>query len=141
MTLRTVVSIGALFVLTTALAQDDADKPREIDITGGPPPSEEACFFVRDARNFSALDDEYVYIEGRRNEHFLLTMWPGCIGLEGALNIALSNELNRVCSIDSATVTYRGLGQLQSCRVRRIEAVEDRAAAEALAEFRKREEE
>jgi hypothetical protein len=139
MTLRTIVGpLAALLVLTTALAQDDADPPPQVDITGGPPPSEEACFFVRNIRSFSSFDDRHIYLEGRRSEHFLLTMYPGCIGLSGAIDIALSNELNRVCSIDSATVTYRALGQLQTCNVRQVEAVEDRDAAKALAEFRKR---
>jgi Family of unknown function (DUF6491) len=145
MTMRAAVFAGALLTLTTGLAQDGANDPREIDIEGGaPPPKEdkEACFNVREARSFSALDDRFVYLEGPRDEHFVLTMFPGCIGLEDSIQIAISNELSRVCSIDTAEVTYRGLGgNLEACSIRRVEAVEDRAAAEALVESRKRAEE
>jgi hypothetical protein len=121
-------------------AREDAREPREVDIdAGGEPPAEEACFNVREVRNFTALDDRYVYIEGARDEHYLLTMAGGCIGLEDSFQIAISNELSRVCSIDFGKITYRGLsGRPETCSIREVEAVEDRAAAEQLIEARVR---
>jgi Family of unknown function (DUF6491) len=121
-------------------ASDSAREPREVDIdAGGEPPAEEACFNVREVRNFTALDDRFVYIEGARDEHYLLTMAGVCIGLEDSFQIAISNELSRVCSIDFGKITYRGLGgRAETCSIREVEAVEDRAAAEQLVESRKR---
>jgi hypothetical protein len=134
MSKRTAVLTGA-FLVTTALsaaAQDERDAPREVDIDGAEPPAEESCFYVREVRNFDALDDRYIYVEGTGGDHFLLTMFGVCPGLEGAFGIAISNQLDRVCSIDNAKVTYRGLGRLETCNIRKVEAVEDKAAAEAL---------
>jgi Family of unknown function (DUF6491) len=137
--MRTALFAGVLLTGTAALAQDDANDTRTIDIDGGEPLSEEACFNIREARSFSALDDRYVYLEGPRDEHFVLTMFPGCFGLEDSIEIAISNQLSRVCSIDTPKITYRGLGgDLESCSVRRVDAVEDRSAAEELVESRKR---
>jgi hypothetical protein len=127
-----------LSVLTVGLAQDEAEPPKEVEIGDGPPPSEEACFNVRQARSFDALADEFVYVDGGGDDHFLLTMFRGCIGLRDSLRIAISNDFSRVCSNSFATITYRGLGELETCRIRRVEAVEDKAAAEALVESRTR---
>ena len=130
------------------LAQDDAKEIdesvtdereiKEVEIGGGPPPSEEACFNVRTVRDFDGLDDQYIYVEARGDDHFLLTMDLGCIGLRNALGIAISNDVSRVCSNSFATITYRQFGRLETCRVREVEAVEDKAAAQTLAEFRQR---
>ena len=140
--MRTAVFAGALLTLTTGLAQDGANDTRAIDIEGGATPSEEACFNVREARSFSALADRFVYLEGPRDEHFVLTMFRGCLGLEDSNQIAISNDLSRVCSLDTAKITYRGVGgNLETCSIRRVEAVEDREAAKALVESRKRAEE
>jgi hypothetical protein len=150
------ISLSAVLLIATvplaAFAQDDRDEddaaetrdaahePREVDIdAGGEPPSEEACFNVREVRNFDALDDRYVYLEGARDDHYLLTMVGGCIGLEDSFQIAVSNELSRVCSIDFGKITYRGIsGQPETCSIREVEAVEDKAAAEQLVEARTR---
>lgn len=137
--MRTTLFASALLTATAGLAQDRRDAAREVEIAGDAPPAEETCFNVREVRNFSGLDDRYVYLETLRDEHFVLTMFPGCFGLEDAIQIAISNQLSRVCSVDTAKITYRGLGgDLESCPIRRVEAVEDRAAAEALVESRKR---
>ena len=137
--MRTALFTGALLTVTAGLAQDNANDAREVEVAGGEPPSEEACFNVREVRNFSALDDRYVYLETLGNEHYVLTMFPGCFGLEDSIQIAISNQMSRVCSIDTAKITYRGVGgDLESCPIRRVEAVEDRSAAEALVESRKR---
>ena len=95
MTPRIAMLIVAVLGLTLAFAQDGADEAREVDIAGGEPPAEKACFNVRQARNFSALDDRHVYLEAPRNKHFLLTMVPGCFGLEGSLQISDLEQLEQ----------------------------------------------
>ncbi|HEX6998595.1 MAG TPA: DUF6491 family protein [Gammaproteobacteria bacterium] len=135
---RTVLLGCPLLALTAVLAQDDADEVKEVEIGDGPPPSEESCFNVRDARSFDALDDEHVYVQARRDGHYLLTVFPGCIGLRDSFRIAISNDFSRVCSNSFASVTYRGVSGLETCRIRRVESVEDKEAAEALAASRRR---
>ena len=126
----------------SAFAQDDADNEEdelvitEIDAQEGLPPSEEGCFNTRNARNFDALSDRYIYLEERRDNHFLLTMDGSCFSLRGANGIAISNQMSRVCSRDLARVSYRALGRVESCRIRRVESVDSREAAEQLAESR-----
>ena len=128
----------AVLIIGTAFAQDEADAPKPVDVDAkGEPPSQEACFNVREVEDFSALDDLHVYLEGRRSDqHYLLTMFQGCVGLRGAIGIAISNEISRVCSNDNARVTYRGFGRVETCPIEKVEAVEDRESAEALATVR-----
>ena len=140
MTNNTTAMIGAfVFVLggSLAVAQDDEpEQVKEVDISDSPPVAQEACFNVRDVRNFDAISDRYVYVEGRRDAHYLLTMWTGCFGLRGALGIAISNDFNRVCSNSSATIAYREFGGLETCRIREVESVDDKDAAEEIVELR-----
>ena len=119
-------------------AEDAANTTAEktIDASFAPPAAEEACFLVRDIDDFDALSDELVFVEGRGNDNYLLTMWPGCFGLKGALGIAVSSPMSRVCSTSGAEIRYRGLGRLEICRIRLVEAIESKEAAEALLEQR-----
>ena len=105
---------------------------KEIDAATAPPPAEEACFIVRDIDDFDALSDEFIFVEGRSEENYLLTMWAGCFGLRGALGIAVSSPMSRVCSTSDAEIRYRGIGRLETCRIRKVEAVESKEAAETL---------
>ncbi len=130
----------ALLALATSLviAQEDEEEVKEVEIDEAAPVAEEACFDVRSIRNFDGLDDEYVYVQGRGSEHFLLTMDRSCFGLRNAIGIAISNEISRVCSNSFARITYRELGRLETCRIREVASVEDKAAAEAIVESRTR---
>ena len=109
---------------------------KTVDASLIPPAAEEACFLVRDIDDFDALSDELVFIEGRSDENYLLTMWPGCFGLKGALGIAVSSPMSRVCSTSGAEIRYRGLGRLEICRIRMVEAIANKEAAHALLEQR-----
>jgi hypothetical protein len=109
---------------------------KEVDAADAPREAEEACFYVRDIDDFDALSDEFVFVEGRGDENYLLTMWAGCFNLEGAVGIAISSPMSRVCSTSGAEVRYRGLGRLETCRIRGVEAVESKEIAEALVEQR-----
>ena len=102
----------------------------------GEPPAAKACFNVRDVLSFDALHDKFVYVRCRHGRHFLLTMENICLGLRNSLAIAVSNDFNRVCSQDRATITYQGLGRTARCLILRVEAVDDRAAAQKLVERR-----
>jgi hypothetical protein len=123
---------------TRAEASGESREVKQVDIEGAAPPAEETCFNVRDIRSFDALDDRHIYARGRADNHYLFTMLGVCPGLEGAFRIAISDTFSRVCSLSSATVTYRGFTRLETCRIGTVEAVEDKAAAEALVESRER---
>ncbi len=127
-------------VSSVAFAQDDEEGVVEEEISTEMPPPEPACFNVRDINNFDAFEDNFVYVEGRRNQHFLLTMQRSCFGLRQARGIAISNQINRVCSNSFAEITYRDFNTVMRCRIREVEAVVDKEAARALAERRKNQE-
>jgi len=150
-TTRSFLMFAAMaFVAPPVWAQDGEEAEQEVEIAervvedvaispDSLPSAEPACFNVRTIRNFSALHDEYIYVQGRRDQHFLLTMDRACFGLRNAEGIGISNAVSRVCSNSLAEVTYRGIGNaLDTCWIRAVEAVEDRTAAAALVEIRTR---
>lgn len=130
----------AFFGLTWGMAQDEVEESeiqdsreavREEAIGGAPPAPEAACFNVRRVDSFDAISDEHVYVAARGGEHYLLTMERSCTGLRNAEQIAIANQIARVCSNSLAEITYRGIGgRLETCWIRQVEGVEDRAAAE-----------
>ncbi len=122
-----------------ARADAAANEAEEVEIDPNAPPSAEpGCFSVRRIRNFSPLSDVALYVDGGGGNHFLLTMDRSCFGLRNAQGIAIDNHTDRVCSNSQARVTYRGVGRsLESCRIRTVEAVEDREAARTIAELRR----
>ena len=93
---------------------------------------EKTCFRVRNTRGFSALDDRFVYVRCIRDAHYLLTMENRCYGLEYSIKIAISNEFDRVCSDDGATITYRDFSRADRCRILTVEAVAGLEQAEAI---------
>ncbi len=129
----------------SAWAQDEsgtdaaASEVEEVVIdVNAPPSTEPGCFSVRRVRNFSPLSNGALYVDGGGSNHFLLTMDRNCFGLRSAEYIAIDNHMDRVCSNSQARITYRGVGRsLESCRIRTVEAVEDRAAARTIAEARR----
>lgn len=133
----------------SAWAQDESESEAAVDAAiseaeeikidpNARPSAEPGCFSVRRVRDFSPLSDKALYVDGGGSNHFLLTMNPGCLGLRSADGIVIDNHTDRVCSNSQARVTYRGIGRsLESCRIRTVEAVEDRAAARTIAEARR----
>ncbi len=116
-----------------------ASEAEDVEIDANAPPSAEpGCFSARRVRNFSPFSDVNLYVDGGGGSHFLLTMDRNCFGLRNAQGIAIDNHMDRVCSNSQASVTSRGVGgRLESCGIRTVEAVEDRAAARAIAEARR----
>jgi|TARA_B110000116_G_C16772015_1_gene553832 hypothetical protein len=115
-----------------------SDKVKEIEIDANAPPLTEAgCFSIRGIHNFSSLHDQYLYVEGRGNSHYILTMDRRCLGLRNAREIAIENHRDRVCSNSQARVSYRGVGgRMDTCGIRIIEKLEDKNAARTLMEIR-----
>lgn len=137
----TKVALGTLLVLGPVLVSPQDDAPDEIltiDVDDIPPSAEEACFRANTARGFSALTDEYVYVEVSSNAHYLLTMFSACPGLKNSFEIAISSRTNRICSNRPGSIAYRGLGRTESCAIRRVERVDSRAAAVTIVEMRTR---
>jgi hypothetical protein len=67
----------------------------------------------------------------------LLTVFPGCIGLESAIGITIESRLSRVCSNSSADIGYRGVsGRHETCPIQKVEAVPSEADARRIAELR-----
>jgi hypothetical protein len=129
------------FLLATSMsvggaAQENGGRPKEVDADTIPPTAEEACFMVREIRDFDPLSDEFILVEARKDENYLLTMFGVCIGLRNAHRIAISSYLSRVCSTSAGDITYRGLTGTETCRIRKVEAVEDKASAKRLVELR-----
>jgi len=119
-------------------ASADGAGAAQIDIGDLPPPAEETCFYSRDIDRFTALSDSFVLVEDRGVAHYLLTLLPGCVGVDRSLRIALISDLQRVCANAAPRIGYDGPGGPETCPIIKIEAVEDRAAAERLVEMRSR---
>jgi|YNPBryunderm2012_1023409.scaffolds.fasta_scaffold17306_3 hypothetical protein len=92
----------------------------------------EGCLNSNHVRSFTPLHERFVYVRGRSGEHFLLTMDRYCIGLTEAMGITLNSTFARICSGSGAVLTYSHIGQLQTCGVRTVEVVPDKATAERL---------
>ena len=124
---------------TEAGADAAASEAKEVVIDANARPSAEpGCFSVRRVRKFSPLSNRALYIDGGGSNHVLLTRDRNCFSLRSAEDIAIDNHTDRVCSRSQARGTYRGVGRsLESCRIRTVEAVENRAAARTIAEARR----
>jgi hypothetical protein len=101
--------------------------------------SEPVCLSDYDIRSFNAIDDEFLYVEGRGNAHYLFTMQRGCIGLRGASVIGIPDRPGRICSNSLDDVIYRDISRGEtSCRILNIERVSSREEARELAEARRK---
>ena len=128
--------IALLSGCATTTTAESASSATSASGGAGMPVAEQACFNARTATNFSALSRRHVYVQGRRNEHYLLTMFNVCFGLRNASGIAIENTLSRVCSNTGATIYYRDFGRLEACRVSEVESVASRQAAQEIVELR-----
>lgn len=100
--------------------------------------SEPVCLSDYDIRSFSPLYDEFIYVEGRRDAHYLFTMQRGCLGLRSANAIGIPDTPGRICSNSLDAVIYQDISQGQtSCRILGIERVGSREEARELAEARR----
>ena len=110
------------------------------DSTGSPAVdrSEAVCLSDFDIRSFNPVDDEFMYVEGRGDSHYLFTMQRGCLGLRSANVIGIPDRPGRICSNTLDDIIYRDISRGQaSCRIRHIERVNSREEARDLAEARR----
>jgi hypothetical protein len=123
-----VMSLGLL----CACAAGDPTAPATADR------SEPVCLSDYDIRSFSPLYDEFIYVEGRRDAHYLFTMQRGCLGLRSANAIGLPDQPGRICSNSLDDVVYQDISRGRaSCRILDIERVNSRDEARELAEARR----
>lgn len=96
------------------------------------------CLSDYDIRSFNAIDDEFVYVEGRSDSHYLFTMSRGCVGLRSASFIGIPDSPGRICSNSYDNIFYRDIARgRSSCRILDIERVSSRGEAKELANARK----
>jgi len=123
-----VTSLGLL----CACAAGDPGAPATVDR------SEPVCLTDYDIRSFSPLYDEFIYVEGPRDAHYLFTMQRGCMGLRSANAIGLPDQPGRICSNSLDDVIYRDISRGRaSCRILDIERVNSRDEARELADARR----
>ena len=118
----------ALFVLPFSVSSQESEKTA----TGDPAaavPSKKTCFNVRDVRSISAVEDRFVYVRCIRDQHYLLTMVNGCIGLQNSIAVGVANGFDRVCSLDRGVIIYKDFDQTRKCDVLLVEQVADSDAA------------
>ena len=128
------IVFGAFFAVAI-MAQDDG--VIEETISADAPPPEPACFSIRNITNYRALNNQFLLIEGRQDNNYLLTLGRACFGVRNADNIAISNHTDRVCANSQAKVTYARFGEVDECMITQIESVADRETAEMLVERRR----
>ena len=129
-----IILFGASFAV--ALMAEEGGVVEEPISTDAPPP-EPACFSVRSIDNYNVLNNDFLLIEGRQDDSFLLTLGRACFGIRNANNIAISNHTDRVCANSQAKVTYVRFGEVEECMITQVEAVADRDTAKTLVERRR----
>jgi len=96
------------------------------------------CIDTTRVRNFDPISDDFLFIEERTNQFYLITMRNSCFDLRNARAIAFTENLRRVCSGDNfADIVISSMGRPMSCRIGDLEKVENKQAAVAIAEERK----
>lgn len=104
--------------------------------TGTSAPSPSVCFKPSQIDEFSPLRGRYVYVRVEINRHFLLTLDRDASGLLTARNIQISPHYDLVCANERAPITWAYEGISGVYNIVGVEAVKDRAEADALAERR-----
>jgi len=60
--------------------------------------AERVCVSVRRISSFDAIDDGHLYIKAMGNEHYLFTLYSGCLGLRSAKRRSGKSRLtNNIC--------------------------------------------
>lgn len=125
---RVLISLAVVLLASqTAFAEDETDPAVDAE-------PERACFNTDRVRNFDGLSDNFLYIEIKSTEMYLLSLRNPCFGLRSARVIAFKDTLRRICSDDSfVDIVIRDVSRPMSCRVENIERVESKAEAQAVA--------
>ena len=94
------------------------------------------CFYIRNINGWSSIDREHVYIKEGVKDHYLVTLFSACPGLQYARAIAVSNQSGRMCPNDFGAITFRDSGMARTCRIDNVEAVASKEDAVSIAESR-----
>jgi hypothetical protein len=128
----TLIAIGLTLALLCACATTAQTSEAGVDRSGP------VCLSDYDIRSFNPVDDEFIYVEGRSDTHYLFTMQRGCLGLRSANAVGIPDRAGRICSNSLDDVIYRDISRGQAtCRILDIEQVGSRDEARQLAEVRK----
>ncbi len=146
MRFSTAFLIVAFLYASVSAAQENASEPEEgtedvleAGASDGGPGSEPACF--RRWRYAGFVGGQHVYVEGLRNQHFLLTVCPGCPRFEHYEFVRVIRWRSRVCGNDGSRVEAWGT-RLPSamCRIIAVERLASREDAEEMAQHAARDE-
>lgn len=97
----------------------------------------DVCLSDYQVTSFSPLDDNYLYVAGVGNRHYLFTMERGCFGLRTANTIGIRDRVGQICSNSMDEVIYRDIARgPERCRILDIEQVASREEADSIAEQR-----
>ena len=94
------------------------------------------CFYIRNINGFDAIDRDHVYLKEGVSDHYLITLFASCPGLDYARAIALSNHSGRMCPNDFGAITFRDTGMTRTCRIDNVEAVSSKDDAISIVESR-----
>ena len=132
-------SMGTLSALAALLMAPQISFAEEDATAGAEAEPEVVCFNSDRVRNWDGLSDDYLFIEIKSDERYLMTMKSRCFGLKGAQVFAFKDTMRRVCSDDSFTeIVIRDMGSPMRCSIDTFEKVESKAAAEELVAERER---
>lgn len=125
------VSLITLSALTgCASSGATADDPYAVDPTV-------ECVRIRSVRNWSAIDDEHLWLEVSGSRQYLVSLWARCPGIRFAQVIALSNASSRICPNDFGSVLFDDGGTTMRCGIGNVELVGSRGEAEAIVDDRR----
>ena len=102
-------------------------------------PTSEDCFRIRNVTSWDTIGDQHLYIEALGDEHYLVTLWSRCPGLQFTQAIALTNRMGRMCPGDFGRIRFRDGGIRSDCRIENIERVSSKDEAVAIGEGREEE--
>ena len=125
-TFTSLLAVSTLILGAAAAADEHEEAPADES-------EEKVCIQSNLIRNFDGLSDDYLFVEQRQKEYFLLTMQFRCSGLRFAQGIALKDTTSRICSGGFGEVIFRerGFGP-KTCRIEKIERVENKDEARAI---------
>lgn len=88
------------------------------------------CVNTREINVMSPLDDKHVFVKLGANRNYLFTMEDRCQGLSLARKLVVWEATSRVCADGVSLLAFEHptVGEMR-CRIAKIDAVADKAAA------------
>lgn len=96
------------------------------------------CLSDHQISSFNPIEDDFLYVKGIGDHHYLFTMERGCFGLRSANTIAIPDRVGRICANSFDRVIYRDFTRgAESCRILDIEEVASSEEARSIAKQRR----